>query len=87
MHPCLCVDEMVRLVAHEIVAAEQNETAVALACCCKSFEDPALDALWRTLSNFIGLLKILPGDVWGLGGYKVSITTTTVIPSSFNYSI
>ena len=44
MHACLNVDEIVRLIAYELVASGGYATAVALARCCKSFEDPVLDA-------------------------------------------
>ena len=48
MHPCLRVDEIIRLVACELVELEANGTVAALACCCKSFEEPVLDVLWET---------------------------------------
>jgi len=64
MHPCLNVDEIVRLLAHELVASEESSAAVALACCCKNFEDLALDALWGIQEEFYPLLDILPEDVW-----------------------
>jgi hypothetical protein len=44
MHFCLGVDDILRLLARELVAPGAMSTAVALASCCKIFEDPALDA-------------------------------------------
>lgn len=64
MRPCLRVDEILRLLARELVASEAKGTVVALACCCKSFEDPALDALRETQDGLLPLLKSLPVDVW-----------------------
>jgi hypothetical protein len=64
MHPCLSVDEITRFLAHELVASEAKATAVSLARCCRSFEDPVLDALWRTQEGLIPLLKCLPQEVW-----------------------
>jgi len=64
MHPCLHVDEITRLIARELVRSGGRATAVALACCCKSFENPALDALWETQEELVPLLKSLPRDVW-----------------------
>lgn len=64
MHRCLCVDDIVRPIAGELVAAKANASAVALACCCKRFEDPVLDTLWATQSHFVPLLRILLGDLW-----------------------
>jgi hypothetical protein len=63
MHACLSVDEILRLIACKLVESEAKATAVSLACCCKGFEDPALDALWETQDLFL-LLKSLPEDVW-----------------------
>ena len=81
MHPCLCVDEIVRLVAGELVASGGKATSVALACCCKSLEDPVLDALWGTQNKLLPLFRSLPGDVWDGGGFTVSGPTTYVFPS------
>jgi len=76
MHACLNVDEIVRLIAHELVTSGGEATAVGLACCCKSFEDSVLDALWVEQERFLPLLRSLPGDVWKEGGYSVSAPTT-----------
>ena len=64
MHPCLGVDEILRLIASELVTSGTKATAAALACCCKSFEDPMLDALWRKQYELTPLLKCFPQDVW-----------------------
>ena len=63
MHRCLCIDEIVRLITHELIASRRHATSVALACCCKSFEDPVLDVLWQTQWALVPLLKTLPRDV------------------------
>jgi hypothetical protein len=84
MHACLRVDEILRFLACELVGSETKATAVALACCCKSFEDPALDALWGTQDRVLPLLKSLPGDVWKGDAYTVS-TPTIHIFFSLNY--
>ena len=69
MHACLNVDEIVRLIACEL----GKGTAVALACCRKSFEDPVLDALWVEQYRLLPLLKSFPEDVWNQGGCVVSV--------------
>jgi hypothetical protein len=75
MYTCLRVDEILRLLAVQLVWSEAKATAVALARCCKSFEDPALDVLWETQDGLPPLLKCLPGDVWNEGGCSVSAPT------------
>ena len=72
MHPCLCVDEVVRLIARKLVASGGRATSVSLACCCKSLEDPILDVLWQTQRVLLPLLKCLPGGVWNERERKVS---------------
>ena len=86
MHACLCVDEIVRLIACELVESRATATAIALACCCKNFEDSMLDALWGTQDQLLPLLKSLPEDVWNERECNVS-TPTTGIFSSLNFLI
>ena len=86
MHACLYVDEIVRPIACELVTSGGEATAVALACCCKSFEDPVLDALWETQEWLTPLLKTFPEDVWNEGKCTVSGQITYAI-SSLNYFI
>ena len=64
MHPCLNVDEILRLLAHVLVASGAKTTAGALASCRKTFEEPMLDELWRTQDRLIPLLKCFPRDIW-----------------------
>ena len=64
MHLCLSVDEILRLIASELVTSGTKATAAALACCCKSFKDPMLDALWRKQYELAPLLKCFPQDAW-----------------------
>lgn len=64
MHACLGVDEILRIIACELTASKAKATAAALACCCKSFEDPILDTLWETQDRLLPLLKSFPGEVW-----------------------
>ena len=82
MHACLNVDEIVRLIVHKLVASSGRRSAVSLACCSKSFEDPVLDALWATQDELLPLLKSLPSDVWKEGGYSVSAPTTCLFSLS-----
>ena len=88
MHAFLSVDEIFRLIACELVASEAKATAVALACCCKTFEGPVLDALWETQDQLFPLLKSLPESVWkeGEDGGFVSLFTASAC-SVFNRSI
>jgi len=78
MHACLNVDEILRLIAHELVTSGGRATAISLACCRRSFEDPALDALWATQDELFPLFKSFPGDVWKGGYLSVSMQTTCI---------
>lgn len=67
------MDEIIRLLASELLASEAKATAVSLACCCKNFEDPVLDVLWEAQDGLAPLLKCLPREVWKEdGGILVS---------------
>jgi len=87
MHACLNVDEIVRLLACELVASGGKGSAVALACCCKNFEDPGLDALWEAQDQLRPLLKSLPEDVWDDDGRVIVSGSTTFHSFSLNHLI
>jgi len=82
MYACLNVDEIVRLIARELVMSGGKATAVALACCCKSLEDPVLDTLWVAQDQLLPLLRSFPRDVWNRRGSLVSPLTTWLFFSS-----
>ena len=88
MHTCLKVDEIVRLLARELVASEAKATAVSLACCCKGFEDLVLDELWEAQVELTPLLKCFPqDDVWEQKDESfVSQVTESILPT-LNHSI
>jgi len=86
MHTCLNVDELVRLIACELVVSRAEATTVALACCHKGFEDPVLDALWETQCDLFRLLRSLPADVWNEGVCTVSVAITYTFPP-LNYLV
>ena len=64
MHACLRVDEITRLLACELIASEGKASAVALACCCRSLEEPVLDVIWGTQDRLYPLLVTFPASVW-----------------------
>ena len=85
MHPCLRVDEIIRLVAYELVGSEAEGTAAAFALCCKSFEEPVLDVLWEVQDRLTPLLKCLPEDTWEVcGGFKFVSHLVAFAPSAVN---
>ena len=76
MHRCLNVDEIVRLIAYELVASGRKATAARLACCCRGFGGPVLDVLWATQIELSPLFNCLPGDIWNGRGRTVSEPAT-----------
>lgn len=58
----LGVDEILRLLARELVASETEAAAVSLASRRKNFEDPVLDALWETRDRLLPLFESLPEE-------------------------
>ena len=84
MHACLNVDEILRSIASELVQSGLRRTAVALACCCRAFEDPVLDALWETKYHLMHLLRTLPQDIWSPVEPKVRVAIVIFGPSPLN---
>ena len=76
MHRCLNIDEILRLIAYELVTSGREGGALCLACCCKCFQEPVLDTLWATQFDLYMLLMCFPEDVWENGRYAVSAPTT-----------
>ena len=64
-HWALAVDEILREVIAHVIHIHPP-TAVSLACCAKSFEEPALSALWKTQRELPTLIQTLPPDSWDL---------------------
>jgi len=64
-HRALAVDEILREIIVHVVNTHPA-TAVSLACCAKSFEEPALSALWKTQTELPTLITTLPPDSWDL---------------------
>jgi len=62
-HRVLGIDEILRDVAAWVVDTHPP-TAVSLACCTKSFEEPALSTLWKIQERLPTLVKTLPPDCW-----------------------
>jgi hypothetical protein len=44
--------------------AQSKSTLLNLALVCKTFHEPALDALWIFQRSFLTLLKTFPEDLW-----------------------
>jgi hypothetical protein len=82
MHVCLNVDEILRLLAYGLVASGAKATAVAFACCCKKFEDPVLDAVWKKQESLVLLLDTFPEDVWDESQAFVSFPATNYMIST-----
>ncbi|GJE97484.1 hypothetical protein PsYK624_137050 [Phanerochaete sordida] len=63
MHRCLCVAEIVRLIADS--ARPSTGTLLAMGLTCRAFFDPAMSALWNWLSCPDFLIKVLPEHTRG----------------------
>ena len=63
----LKISELARLIASQLVLIGAENSAVNLACACRSLEEPILSTLWEeTQSSLPTLLKVLPEENWGL---------------------
>ena len=76
VHRCWGLDEIVRSIAAHLVLDEARASAVSLASCSKSLEEPALTEVWRSLSSLVPLVKCFPPEVWEIkDGKLVSVAT------------
>ena len=57
------ITELTRLIASQLVLISR-ETAVNLACACRSLEEPTLSTLWETQRSLCTLLEVLPKETW-----------------------
>jgi hypothetical protein len=66
MHHCLFITEILYLICEEIWsgAEQRHKTLATMARCCRAFEAPALDVLWRAQDSLQPLLACLPADIW-----------------------
>ena len=62
----LKISELTRLIASKLVLVHSRESAVNLACACRSLEEPVLSTLWETQSSLFTLLGVLPKETWEL---------------------
>jgi hypothetical protein len=74
---CWAIDEIVRTIAADLVMDDARASAVALACCSKSLEEPALAELWRSIKDLQCLIKCFPPDVWEVRGEERKLASTT----------
>ena len=70
-HRCWALDEIVRVIAASLVSDEASASAVSLASCSKSLEEPALGEVWRNLSGLAPLVKCFPSEVWEIKDEKL----------------
>ena len=62
----LNISELTRLIASQLVLMGAENSAVNLACACRSLEEPVLSTLWETQWSFFTLLEVLPEGTWEL---------------------
>lgn len=70
-HKIFELDEILRLIAGELVNADNNGTALAFACSRRLSSDPVLDTMWEEgQGDFTTLLKTFPAPAWAINDGK-----------------
>ena len=65
MHRCFEVLEILNHILDFVLQSEGGQKSLAaLAISCRTFQDPALDVLWRRLPCIGPLVRCLPSDAW-----------------------
>lgn len=75
-HRCWELDEIIRAIAAHLVFDKARASAVSLASCSKSLEEPALGEVWRGLSSLTPLVKCFPPEVWEIRDEILASTGT-----------
>jgi len=71
-HRCWSFDEIVRAIAANLVADRAKASAVALASCSKSLQQPALGEVWRSLCSLAPLVLCFPPKIWKVRENKLA---------------
>jgi len=77
-HRCWAVNEIVSAIVAILVRDGKKASAVALASCSKSLEEPALGEIWRRVSTLVPLVKCLPPEVWEIRVKERKLASTTM---------
>ena len=81
MHRLFLVDDIIHLLACELVGSDLKATAVSLACCSRAFEVPVLKVLWGTQVDLSCLFTAcLPQGIWKEGD-KTFVSQMAVLDS------
>ena len=75
-HRCWAVNDIVSLIIENLVRDNGRASAVALANCSKSLEEPALREVWRMLDSLVPLVKCFPPEVWEIRGKERKLAST-----------
>ncbi|GJE85078.1 hypothetical protein PsYK624_011550 [Phanerochaete sordida] len=76
MHRCLCITEVLRVIAYSV---DDNDVLFSMSLTCRAFLEPALDALWYELSDPDPLIELFPKSKRGAEpkGHLTLIDTPT----------
>ena len=78
MHPCLCVNEILRLIATYL--SDDGPTLYDMIQTCKLFHEAIIDILWEIIPGVQPLLQFIPEHTYtrDRNGDLVCTTTTTL---------
>lgn len=76
-HRCWAINKIVRAIVAILVRDRKKASAVALASCSKSLEEPALGEIWLRVSSLMTLVKCFPPDVWEFRDEERTPASTT----------
>ena len=74
MHRCLYISEVLQVIADSL-DNRYHGALLAMALTCQAFFDPAMNALWRTLSNPTYVYMVLPEHIRTVTSGKCVVRT------------
>ncbi|EPQ55501.1 hypothetical protein GLOTRDRAFT_110924, partial [Gloeophyllum trabeum ATCC 11539] len=86
MHQCLRISEIFRIVIKSVSEdrANRRKNLLSLAQTCRTFHSLAIDELWKSLENFVQLLKCLPDDLWHIDEDGVISFCRPILPTDWD---
>lgn len=67
MHRCLQIQEILRIIADNV---DRKRDLTSMACVCRGFYEPAMDAAWYDMPGMGPLMMCLPSQCWRIDEHK-----------------
>jgi hypothetical protein len=82
MHHCFHIEEILALIFEFVLCnVARKRSVLALVKTCRTFKMPALQVLWKNLSDPIPLILTMPEDLWHVEQTKAAFSAPQTLVS------